>query len=243
MICPVCGSQEGGEGPECLVCHTRFTQEAIATDLEIPPTSAIEMFENAISNPGQKAVVQDAPPEIDEDSKKIQEEDQQLQDQLAKMEEEKQRLLELKRQRAKQLQEIKAKEEKKKVQKKETEIDNVVDKFKNILVTSLPTADNRPILEFKGLIVAQVLIKTDVLETAITGLKDAAGLRQTPYYDNLKKGFNIGLTDLKIEASKLGANAVIGVNVHEQFLKENVMILSFSGTAVIYQADAASLLG
>jgi uncharacterized protein YbjQ (UPF0145 family) len=175
---------------------------------------------------------------LEEQAKLIQEQEKQIQSQLAKMEEEKQRLLEAKQIHEKQIQEMKALDEQKKVEKKASEISQAADRFKNILITSLPSVENRPVLEYKGLIGAQVLVKTDVLELPIAGLKDAAGLRNTPYYDNLKKGFQIALSDLKIEASKLQANTVLGVVVKEQYLRDQAMVLSFTGMAVVCKAES-----
>jgi uncharacterized protein YbjQ (UPF0145 family) len=153
------------------------------------------------------------------------------------MEEEKQRLQEIKLNHEKQLQEMKALEEQKRAEQKASEIAQAADKFKNILITSLPSIEGRPIAEYKGLVGAQVLIKTDGLEKQIAALKDAAGLRNTPYYENLKKGFQIGLSDLKIEASKLQANAVLNVDVKEKYLTDQVLVLSFTGTAVVCQNE------
>lgn len=243
MICKSCGVQQS-DGSECLFCHAPFNQEGGAGDISLEPApSPVDIFKGK----GDPAIPPSAPPQeenadqarqnLEEQAKLIQEQERQIQAQLAKMEEEKQRLLEAKQMHEKQIQEIKALEEQKKVEKKATEISQAADRFKNILISSLHSVENRPIIEYKGLIGAQVLIKTEVLEAAIAGLKDAAGLRNTPYYDNLKKGFQIALSDLKIEASKLQANAVLGVSVKEEYLKDQVMILSFTGTAVVCQVE------
>ena len=236
MICQACGNHQN-EGTECLKCHTSFgpgNQEQIH---QLSTPSAIEMFEKETSSPPPVSPAENpeypAKKTLAEQAKSIQEHEKQIQLQTAKMEEEKKRLLELKLSHEKQMQEIKEKEEQKKAQIKETEIVSAVDKFKNILVTSLAAIENKPVLEYKGLVGAQVLIKADALDSAISSLKDASGLRNTPYYDNLKKGFQIGLTDLKIEASKLQANAVVGVVIQEQFIKDQALILSFTGTAVL----------
>ncbi|MBI1820617.1 MAG: heavy metal-binding domain-containing protein [Nitrospirae bacterium] len=235
MICQACGNDQK-EGAECLKCHTTFVPGSQDQIHQLSTPSALELFERGSSSPlvAPEGSPEDPAKKIPEDdAKNIQEHEKQIQLQLVKMEEEKQRLLELKLNLGKQIQEAKVKEEQKKAQKKETEIDSAVDKIKTILVTSLSAIENKPVLEHKGLVGSQVLIKTDALETAISSLKDAAGLRNTPYYDNLKKGFQIGLTDLKIEASKLQANAVVGVVVHEQYLKDQVLIVSFTGTAIL----------
>ncbi|MHB8482620.1 MAG: heavy metal-binding domain-containing protein [Nitrospiria bacterium] len=235
MICQACGHHQS-EGTECLKCHTVFTSGNEEQIHQLSTPSAIEMFEKETSSPPvlpEESHEALAKKTLDEQAKNIQEREKQIQLQLAKMEEEKKRLLELKLNHEKQMQEIKEKEERKKAQMKETEIVSAVDKFKNILVTSLSAIENKPVLEYKGLVGAQVLIKADTLDSAISSLKDASGLRNTPYYDNLRKGFQIGLTDLKIEASKLQANAVVGVVIQQQFIKDQALILSFTGTAVL----------
>lgn len=244
MICPSCGVQQS-EGTECLFCHAPFKQEGGAGDISLEPApSPLDIFQGGGDPSASSAELpqeEKADPvkqNLEEQAKVIQEQEKQIQAQLAKMEEEKQKLLEAKQLHEKQIQEMKASEEQKKADKKASEISQAADRFKNILITSLPSVENRSILEYKGLIGAHVLIKTDVLEGAIAGLKDAAGLRNTPYYDNLKKGFQIGFSDLKIEASKLQANAVLGVLVKEQYLKDQAMILSFTGMAVICQPES-----
>jgi uncharacterized protein YbjQ (UPF0145 family) len=240
MICPSCGIQQP-LGIECIYCHTPVGQKGGEDDISLEPAPAamdLMKMENATAVlPVEVAGADLAKQELEEQAKQIQEQEKQIQLQLAKMEEEKQKLLEIKLQHEKHLQELKAQEEQKKAEKKASEIVQAVDKFKNILISSLPTIENRPILEYKGLVGAQVLIKTDLLENVISGLKDASGLRNSPYYENLKKGFQIGLSDLKIEASKLEANAVLGVSVKEQYLKDQVLVLSFTGMATVCQVE------
>ncbi|MFI5305025.1 MAG: heavy metal-binding domain-containing protein [Nitrospiria bacterium] len=240
MICQSCGVQQP-EGKECLSCHTPFDQKGSENPALEPSPSAMDIFKEesspSISLPSETENSDAVKQDLEEQERLIKEQEKQIQAQLAKMEEEKQRLLEIKQVHEKQIQEMKAIEEQKKAERKASEIVQAADKFKNIVITSLALIEKRPILEYKGLVGAQVLIKTDMLEVAISGLKDAAGLRNTPYYDNLKKGFQIGLSDLKIEASKLQANVVLGVVVREHYLKEQVLILSFTGMAVVCQNE------
>ncbi|MBI1823882.1 MAG: heavy metal-binding domain-containing protein [Nitrospirae bacterium] len=240
MICPSCGIQQP-LGAECIYCHTPVGQKGGEDDVSLEPApSAIDLMKAESPStilPVEEASADPIRKDLEEQSRLIQEQEKQIQLQLSKMEEEKQKLLEIKLSHEKQLQEMKAMEEQKKAEKKASEIVQAVDKFKNILISSLPSVENRPILEYKGLIGAQVLIKTDLLENVISGLKDASGLRNSPYYENLKKGFQIGLSDLKIEASKLEANAVLGVTVKEQYLKDQVLILSFTGMATVCQIE------
>lgn len=233
MICPVCGNAQD-TGDECFSCKTPLNTSVgskSGTSSAIDLMDKLDAANKASALDAAAPQAQSAPPSpapastaTADPAKSLVEEEKLLSATLQKMEEEKQRLLEMKSQREKQIQEIKSQE-----------IQQEADRFKNIVVTPLQMVSNKPILEHKGMICSQVIIKKEGFQGVISGLKDAAGIRNTTYFENLKKGYSIGFSDLKIEAFKLKANAVVGVTVTQHFLPGDTgaIILSFTGDAVV----------
>jgi uncharacterized protein YbjQ (UPF0145 family) len=58
------------------------------------------------------------------------------------------------------------------------------------------------------------------------------GLRNTSFQDLLNKAIAIATSDLKIEAVKLNANAIVGVRFQYEQFKKEILVVHVMGTAV-----------
>ena len=89
-----------------------------------------------------------------------------------------------------------------------------------MIVTTTQTVEGRQIAEYKGIV--------------FSGITDIFGGRSSTYENELQEAREKAIDEMCKRAERLGANAVVGVDVDYEVLgKENGMLMvSVSGTAV-----------
>jgi uncharacterized protein YbjQ (UPF0145 family) len=110
------------------------------------------------------------------------------------------------------------------------------EQFQKVMVTTTPTVEVGKIFRYGDLVCCQAVVKLDGWEEFLEKVKGVSSLRNSPYGDLFKKAEIMLMSDLKIEAAKKGASAVIGVTIHYEFKWENAVMVHASGT-VVYLED------
>jgi len=103
-----------------------------------------------------------------------------------------------------------------------------------MIVTTTPTIEGRRIKEYLGVITGEAVLGANLFRDFFAGIRDIVGGRSGAYEKELKKARRIAFEELEAAADKLGANAVVGVDIDYEVLgKENGMLMvTVSGTAV-----------
>ena len=106
-----------------------------------------------------------------------------------------------------------------------------------MLVTTTSTLQDKSITEYLGLVSGEAIIGANVIRDFFAGIRDYVGGRSGSYERALRDAKEIALREMQEGAQKLGANAVIGVDLdYETVGKESSMLMvTASGTAVIYR--------
>jgi len=112
-----------------------------------------------------------------------------------------------------------------------------IEQFQKVLVTTSSTVEGRRVVRYGGVVGCQAVVKLDGLDKFLSDLKDVSSLRSSLYGELFKKAEILLMSDLKIEAAKKEANAVIGLSIHYEFGWKDAMMVHASGT-VVYLEDA-----
>jgi uncharacterized protein YbjQ (UPF0145 family) len=120
----------------------------------------------------------------------------------------------------------------------ESPVTQIVERLKRVIVSTTPELRNRVVREYKGIVSAGAMVRIDGWADYVQGLRDVSALRSAPFFELLRTAREIAMTDLKIEAAKLGANGVIGVTFQfEESQKagpaEQLIWIVATGTAVL----------
>jgi uncharacterized protein YbjQ (UPF0145 family) len=110
------------------------------------------------------------------------------------------------------------------------------EQFQKILVTTSFAIEGRKVGRYGGVVSCQAVVKLDGLEKYLADVKDVSSLRSTPYGNLFKKAETLLMSDLKIEAAKKEADAVIGISIDYEFAWKNAVMVCASGT-VVYLED------
>lgn len=106
-----------------------------------------------------------------------------------------------------------------------------------MLLTTTPVIEGKRITHYYGIVAGEAVLGANVLKDLFAGIRDFVGGRSGTYEKELQRAREIALEELQENAHRLGANAVIGIDIDYEVLgKENGMLMvSVSGTAVFVE--------
>lgn len=107
-----------------------------------------------------------------------------------------------------------------------------------MLILNTPNIEGKKIIEYYGLVNGEALIGANVYKDLFSGVRDVVGGRTSAYEEELKKARELALISMTEKAEKLGANAVLGVELAYQNLggtMGNTIMVTVFGTAVKYE--------
>ena len=103
-----------------------------------------------------------------------------------------------------------------------------------MLITTTPTVEGRRIIDYLGVVTGEAIIGVNVFRDFFAGIRDIVGGRSGGYQNALRDAREHAMADMQDAAKRLGADAVVGIDLDYEVLgKENGMLMvSINGTAV-----------
>lgn len=104
----------------------------------------------------------------------------------------------------------------------------------DIIITTTQGIDGRPVRRYCGIVTGEVIIGANLFRDLFAGVRDIVGGRSGAYEQVLGRAREEALVELRAQAVKLSANAVIGVDLDYEVLGANgsMLMVSATGTAV-----------
>lgn len=102
------------------------------------------------------------------------------------------------------------------------------------MILTTETSPNLLIVERLGIVSAEVVLGMNVFKDILADLRGTFGGRSNTLQTGLRDARNICLSELKMEAAELGADAVVGIDLdyHDLGTTGKMLMLVASGTAV-----------
>lgn len=103
-----------------------------------------------------------------------------------------------------------------------------------MIVTTTPTIEGRQIRDYLGVVTGEVIVGANIFKDLFAGIRDIVGGRAGAYESTLRSARREAFADLENEAARLGADAVVGVDIDYEVVGERgaMLMVSISGTAV-----------
>lgn len=103
-----------------------------------------------------------------------------------------------------------------------------------MIISTTSALDGRPVQQYLGVVTGEVIVGANIFKDLFAGIRDIVGGRSGAYESTLRSARDTAFGELEAEAVRLGANAVIGVDIdYEVIGKEGSMLMvTVSGTAV-----------
>lgn len=103
-----------------------------------------------------------------------------------------------------------------------------------MIVTTTPTIEGRKIIAYQGMVFGEVIAGVNFIKDIFSSITDIIGGRSGTYEGELVEAREKALEEMMQRAAKMGADAVVGVDVDYEVLgeKNGMLMVSVSGTAV-----------
>ena len=104
-----------------------------------------------------------------------------------------------------------------------------------MLQTTTPTIEGSPIKEYKGLVTGETIIGANFFKDFKASITDIFGGRSGAYERTLQEAKDTALREMAERAMKLGANAIVGIDLDYETIGQSssMLMVSCSGTAVV----------
>ena len=106
-----------------------------------------------------------------------------------------------------------------------------------MIVVTTPSMEGRRITQYLGLVSGDAILGANIFRDLFAGIRDIVGGRSGAYEKELRTAKPLALVEMMDEATELGANAVVGVNLDYETItmgsSGGMLMVSASGTAVV----------
>jgi uncharacterized protein YbjQ (UPF0145 family) len=106
-----------------------------------------------------------------------------------------------------------------------------------MITTTTSTIEGKKIIEYKGIVTADVIIGANIFSDIFASVRDIVGGRSATYEKKFAEGRDIALGELEEKVKKIGGNAVIGIDFDYETVggKGSMLMINVSGTAVVIE--------
>lgn len=101
-----------------------------------------------------------------------------------------------------------------------------------MIVTTTPTIEGHPVEEYLGIVTGEAILGAHIGRDIMAAVTDIVGGRSAEYEEEVRNAREAALEEMTAEAKRRGGNAVVGVDVDYEMIREGMIMVSLSGTAV-----------
>jgi uncharacterized protein YbjQ (UPF0145 family) len=101
-----------------------------------------------------------------------------------------------------------------------------------MITTTTPTIEGRQIREYLGIVAGEAIMGANIVKDLFATVTDMVGGRSGMYENELIKARRIAIREMEEEAAKLGGDAVVGVDIDYEVIRQGMLMVTASGTAV-----------
>lgn len=107
--------------------------------------------------------------------------------------------------------------------------------MQNMILSTTPSLENKKITTYLGIVTGEAIIGANLFRDLFAGIRDIVGGRSGSYEEVLREAKGNALTEMEENARRLGANAVVGIDLDYETVGTNgsMLMVTASGTAVI----------
>ncbi len=104
-----------------------------------------------------------------------------------------------------------------------------------MIITTTPTIQGQEIRDYLGIVNGEVILGINFIKDFAAGLTNIFGGRSVSYEEELIEGREKALEEMVSRAKRMGANAIVGIDIDYEVLGQNgsMMMIVVTGTAVV----------
>ncbi len=101
-----------------------------------------------------------------------------------------------------------------------------------MIITTTHNVEGRTIERYLGLVAGEAIMGANVIRDLLASVTDIVGGRSGAYEAKLNQARTIAVDEMIDKARRLGADAVVGIDIDYEVIREGMLMVAASGTAV-----------
>lgn len=101
-----------------------------------------------------------------------------------------------------------------------------------MIISTTHDIQGKPVTEYLGVVTGEAIVGANVVRDIMATVRDVVGGRSGAYEEELRKARALALEEMQQEAEKLGASAIIGVDIDYESIRGSMLMVTAAGTAV-----------
>ncbi|MBD8489095.1 YbjQ family protein [Echinicola sp. CAU 1574] len=104
-----------------------------------------------------------------------------------------------------------------------------------MITTTTPSVEGHEIKRYCGIVTGETIIGANVFRDFFASITDIVGGRSGAYEKVLKEAKTTSLAEMEMQARAFGGNAVVGVDLDYETIRDGMLMVTASGTAVVIE--------
>ena len=104
-----------------------------------------------------------------------------------------------------------------------------------MLITTTSSLQDKTIVTYHGIVSGEAIMGANVVRDIFASVTDVIGGRSSAYEQKLAEGRRIAIDEMTERAHEFCANAIIGVDLDFETIRDGMMMCIATGTAVTYR--------
>lgn len=102
-----------------------------------------------------------------------------------------------------------------------------------MIITTTNTIEGYPVRQYYGVVTGEVIMGANVLRDFMASITDMVGGRSGAYESKLQEARDAAFAEMTQRAHRLGATAIIGCDIDYEVIRDGMLMVAVSGTAVL----------
>ncbi|MDJ0808019.1 MAG: heavy metal-binding domain-containing protein [Gammaproteobacteria bacterium] len=100
--------------------------------------------------------------------------------------------------------------------------------------STTPNIQGKEIKQYHGVVTGEAILGANIFKDIFASIRDIVGGRSAAYEQELQKARKLAFEEMSQQASELGANAIVGIDIDYETVgaQGGMLMVSVSGTAV-----------
>lgn len=101
-----------------------------------------------------------------------------------------------------------------------------------MIISTTPSLEGYRIEEYLGVVSGETIIGANVFKDFFASITDIVGGRSSAYERVLREAKATAMSEMEMQARAFGANAVVGIDLDYETIRDGMLMVTVSGTAV-----------
>ncbi|EAZ79197.1 YbjQ family protein [Algoriphagus machipongonensis] len=101
-----------------------------------------------------------------------------------------------------------------------------------MIISTTPSLDGYSIDSYLGIVSGETIIGANVFKDFFASITDIVGGRSSAYEKVLKEAKATALSEMEMQARAFGADAIVGIDLDYETIRDGMLMVTVSGTAV-----------